>query len=206
MFAQFLSCWLFFSLLFQIRLILEIAWPLFLFVILVLVRLRGLRKYHHQCKWENERRLKQKKGVAHISSIFYQVSSTRRRCRPQAWPPLLKPSSVPSTIPVTRRPGRTSPRCPPPTTTPCKYFDKWSRLQLASQTTNHRSKQNLFILCFFLLLQYYSAGGRCRERPGAEFQRAEGQLAHDNLLGSLHRAKSRGKDPISDIIWPGLTR
>lgn len=32
----------------------EIIWPLFLFVILVLVRLRGLRKYHHECHFDEK--------------------------------------------------------------------------------------------------------------------------------------------------------
>ena len=35
---------------FQGRLIVEIVWPLILFIILFLVRLRGLKKYHHECK------------------------------------------------------------------------------------------------------------------------------------------------------------
>ena len=32
------------------RLLIEIIWPLFLFVILFLVRLRGLKKFHHECE------------------------------------------------------------------------------------------------------------------------------------------------------------
>ena len=35
------------------RLLIEIIWPLFLFVILFLVRLRGLKKFHHECKCSN---------------------------------------------------------------------------------------------------------------------------------------------------------
>jgi hypothetical protein len=29
--------------------VVEIVWPLFLFIILFLVRLRGLKKFHHEC-------------------------------------------------------------------------------------------------------------------------------------------------------------
>ena len=35
---------------FQGRLLVEIVWPLLLFLILFLVRLRGLKKNHHECK------------------------------------------------------------------------------------------------------------------------------------------------------------
>ena len=38
---------------FQGRLIVEIVWPLILFLILFLVRLRGLKKYHHECKFKS---------------------------------------------------------------------------------------------------------------------------------------------------------
>ena len=38
------------NLYFQGRLIVEIVWPLFLFMILFLVRLRGLKKNHHECE------------------------------------------------------------------------------------------------------------------------------------------------------------
>jgi len=36
------------------RLIVEIVWPLFLFMILLLVRLRGLKKNHHECYFEEK--------------------------------------------------------------------------------------------------------------------------------------------------------
>ena len=36
---------------FQMRLIMEILWPLILFLILVAVRTRGLRKFNHQCEY-----------------------------------------------------------------------------------------------------------------------------------------------------------
>ena len=35
---------------FQGRLLVEIVWPLLLFLILFLVRLRGLKKNHHECR------------------------------------------------------------------------------------------------------------------------------------------------------------
>ena len=37
-----------------LRLTFEILWPLFLFLILVLVRTRGLRKEHHQCFFDEK--------------------------------------------------------------------------------------------------------------------------------------------------------
>ena len=39
---------------FQGRLLVEIVWPLLLFIILFLVRLRGLKKYHHECQYKDE--------------------------------------------------------------------------------------------------------------------------------------------------------
>ena len=34
--------------------LIELLWPLFLFIILCLVRLRGLRRYHHGCHFDEK--------------------------------------------------------------------------------------------------------------------------------------------------------
>ena len=52
----------------QGRLLIEILWPLFLFIILVLVRLRGLRKYHHQCFFDEK--AMPSAGLLHFSQSF----------------------------------------------------------------------------------------------------------------------------------------
>ena len=56
---------------FQMRLIMEILWPLILFLILVAVRTRGLRKFNHQCEYSSLSSY----FVFPLSSSFIQESS-----------------------------------------------------------------------------------------------------------------------------------
>ena len=84
---------------FQGRLLVEIVWPLLLFIILFLVRLRGLKKNHNEC-----RRMFSGSVLVFIVNIF-QVISRRRQCPQQDSFHSYRISSAPSTIPVTVRCG-----------------------------------------------------------------------------------------------------
>ena len=101
---------------FQGRLLVEIVWPLLLFLILFLVRLRGLKKNHHECK----------ETVCWLfcsvsqSGHILQVTSRRRRCPRQDSSHSYRISSALLTIPVIRRSGL-NPAKSSNTTNLCKF-------------------------------------------------------------------------------------
>ena len=81
---------------FQGRLLVEIVWPLLLFLILFLVRLRGLKKNHHEC-----RRIFFLVLFIHCIGNILQVISRRRQCPQQDSSHSYRISSALITIPVT---------------------------------------------------------------------------------------------------------
>ena len=81
---------------FQGRLLVEIVWPLLLFLILFLVRLRGLKKNHHEC-----RRIFFLVLFIHCIGNILQVISRRRQCPQQDSSHSYRISSALLTIPVT---------------------------------------------------------------------------------------------------------
>ena len=80
---------------FQGRLLVEIVWPLLLFLILFLVRLRGLKKNHHEC-----RRIFFLVLFIHCIGNILQVISRRRQCPQQDSSHSYRISSALLTIPV----------------------------------------------------------------------------------------------------------
>ena len=86
----------------QGRLLVEIVWPLLLFIILFLVRLRGLKKNHNECRSLFSCFLLQ--FWSFIRNIL-QVISRRRQCPQQDSFHSYRISSALLTIPVTTRSG-----------------------------------------------------------------------------------------------------